>query len=370
MRREVVEGRAQLFVVRPKVRRQWRRNAQDDDVGVRHRLRRVTMDGERAGIDGLQQGLLASGLVEGHLAELDLASARGIHVDAHDPEAGPGERDGQGKPYASDSHDREGRLLVGDLLGERHGPCSWSGTCGRRRSGALRIRAAAPARPTPRARAVTLAEKIADKKATLAIVGIGRVGLPLAIAFAGAGLRVMGIDVDPSRRRAIELGKMPFDEPGGEQALLEAINAGTLTVHGDPAEAVPNADVIILCVPTPLAADLRADYEQLRSALDDLAPHLRPGQLLVLRSTVSPGTLLKVVHPHLMQRVPGVADLLLLAACPERIAEGKALHELRELPEIVGGKDPESTDAAAALFGTLDPNKVLHLTDPTSAELA
>src|SRR6266545_3264477 len=132
MRREVVEGRAQLFVVRPKVRRQWRRNAQDDDVGVRHRLRRVTMDGERAGIDGLQQGLLASGLVEGHLAELDRASARGIHVDAHDPEAGPGERDGQGKPHASDSHDRKGRLLVGDLLGERHGPCSWRGTCGRR----------------------------------------------------------------------------------------------------------------------------------------------------------------------------------------------------------------------------------------------
>ncbi|MGH2579957.1 MAG: NAD(P)-binding domain-containing protein, partial [Actinomycetota bacterium] len=141
---------------------------------------------------------------------------------------------------------------------------------------------------------MTLAEKIADKKATLAIVGIGRVGLPLAIAFAGAGLRVMGIDVDPSRRREIELGKMPFDEPGGDQALLEAVNAGTLTVHCDPAEAVPNADVIILCVPTPLAADLRADYEQLRSALDDLAPYLRSGQLLVLRSTVSPGTLLKV----------------------------------------------------------------------------
>jgi UDP-N-acetyl-D-mannosaminuronic acid dehydrogenase len=217
---------------------------------------------------------------------------------------------------------------------------------------------------------VTLAEKIADKRATLAIVGMGRVGLPLAIAFAGAGLRVMGIDVDPSRRREIELGKMPFDEPGGEQALLEAVNAGSLTVHGEPVEAVPHADVIILCVPTPLAADLRADYEQLRSALDDLAPHLRPGQLLVLRSTVSPGTLLKVVLPHLMQRVPDVADRLLLAACPERIAEGKALRELRELPEIVGGKDPESTDAAAALFRALDPNKVLHLTDPTSAELA
>jgi UDP-N-acetyl-D-mannosaminuronic acid dehydrogenase len=217
---------------------------------------------------------------------------------------------------------------------------------------------------------VTLPEKIADRKATLAIVGMGRVGLPLAIAFAGAGLRVMGIDVDPSRRREIELGKMPFHEPGCEQALIEVVNAGTLTVHAEPGEAVPKANIIILCVPTPLAADLRADYGQLRGALDDLAPHLQPGQLLILRSTVSPGTLLKVVLPHFRECIPDIADRLLLAACPERIAEGKAMEELEELPEVIGGNDPDSTDAAAALFRALNPNKKLHLTDPTSAELA
>jgi UDP-N-acetyl-D-mannosaminuronic acid dehydrogenase len=217
---------------------------------------------------------------------------------------------------------------------------------------------------------VTLVERIAERKATVAIIGMGRVGLPLGIAFARAGLRVMGVDTDPARRRDIELGKMPFQEFGSERPLLEAVNSGGLTVHGDPAEAVPFADVILLCVATPLAADLRADYGQLRAALDDLAPHLQPGQLVVLRSTVSPGTLLKVVLPHLREQVPDVADSLLLAACPERIAEGKAMKELEELPEIVGGKDSESTEAAAALFRSLNPNKVLHLTDPTSAELA
>jgi UDP-N-acetyl-D-mannosaminuronic acid dehydrogenase len=217
---------------------------------------------------------------------------------------------------------------------------------------------------------MTLVERIAERQATVAIVGMGRVGLPLAIAFARAGLRVMGIDVDASRRREIELGKMPFNEPGTDQALLEAVNAGILTVHGEPAQAVPHADVIVLCVPTPLASDLRADYGQLRTALDDLAPHLLAGQLLILRSTVSPGTLLKVVLPHLVEHIPEVASRLLLAACPERIAEGKAMKELAELPEIIGGKDPESTKATAALFGTLNQNKRLHLTDPTSAELA
>ncbi|MDP9235065.1 MAG: nucleotide sugar dehydrogenase [Actinomycetota bacterium] len=217
---------------------------------------------------------------------------------------------------------------------------------------------------------MTLADRIRGRTAPVAIVGMGRVGLPLGIAFARVGHRIMGIDTDPTRRREIELGKMPFHEPGCEQALLEAVEDGTLTVHGDPGEVVPGADIIVLCVPTPLAADLRADYGELRGALDDLAPSLRPGQLLILRSTVSPGTLLKVVLPHIIERIPDVAERLLLAACPERIAEGKAIQELEELPEIVGGKDPESTEAAAALFQTLNPNKKLHLTDPTSAELA
>lgn len=223
---------------------------------------------------------------------------------------------------------------------------------------------------TPTEDAPSLAQKIASKEARIAVVGLGRVGLPLSIAFAHAGLRVMGIDVDPARRREIELGKMPFNEPGNDQALLDAVNESMLTAHGEAADVVPNADVVILCLATPLAADLRADYRQLRSALDDLAPHLKPGQLLILRSTVSPGTLLKIVLPHIRKHVPDVADRLLLAACPERIAEGKATEELRELPEIIGGKDDASTAAAAALFATLNPNKKLHLTDVTSAELA
>jgi UDP-N-acetyl-D-mannosaminuronic acid dehydrogenase len=217
---------------------------------------------------------------------------------------------------------------------------------------------------------MTLAERIARGEASVAIIGMGRVGLPLGIAFARAGLRVRGVDADPSRCREIELGKMPFHEPGSEQPLLDAVNTGALTVHQDPADAVPQADAIILCVPTPLAADLRADYGQLRAALDDLAPHLHPGQLLILRSTVSPGTLLKVVLPHLKEQVPDVADRLLLAACPERIAEGQAMEELSDLPEIVGGMDAESTEAASALFLMLNPRKKLHRTDPTSAELA
>jgi UDP-N-acetyl-D-mannosaminuronic acid dehydrogenase len=213
-------------------------------------------------------------------------------------------------------------------------------------------------------------ERIKDRSATVAIVGMGHVGLPLAIAFAQAGLRVIGLEDDEARRRSIELGKLPFQEPGAEQPLLDAVETGRLSVVDDPAVAIPPADVVILSVGTPLAADLRADYGQLRRALATLTPHLRSGQLVVQRSTVSPGTLLKVVLPFLRQTAPNVTGDLMLAACPERIAEGKAMQELASLPEIVGGIDESSSDAAAELFRILGPEKQIHLTDPTSAELA
>jgi UDP-N-acetyl-D-mannosaminuronic acid dehydrogenase len=217
---------------------------------------------------------------------------------------------------------------------------------------------------------MNLIERIRARASTIAIVGMGRVGLPLGIAFARAGFRVMGLETDATRRQEIELGKMPFHEPGSEQPLLEVIQSGVLSVHEDPGEVVPHADVLFLCLATPLNADLRANYGQLRSALSRLAPHLKAGQLVILRSTVSPGTLVKVIRPHLRELAPDIADDVLLAACPERIAEGKAMEEIFQLPEIIGGIDQESTAAAAALFQTLNPRKHLHLTDPTSAELA
>jgi len=216
---------------------------------------------------------------------------------------------------------------------------------------------------------MTLKERIGRRQATIAIVGMGRVGLPLGIALAGAGLRVMGLETDAARRQEIELGKMPFHEPGSEQSLSEVVESGALTVHEDPAEVVAGSDVIVLCVATPLTPDLRANYGQLRSALSHLAPHLRAGQLLILRSTVSPGTLVKVVLPYLRELTPDVADRMLVAACPERIAEGKAMEELLSLPEIIGGIDEDSAQAAAALFHVLNPEKRMHMTDPTSAEL-
>jgi UDP-N-acetyl-D-mannosaminuronic acid dehydrogenase len=217
---------------------------------------------------------------------------------------------------------------------------------------------------------VNLAERVRRRRATVAVVGLGRVGLPLGIALADAGLNVGGVEVDDQRRRTIELGKMPFHEPGADELLRRVVAEERFTVSASPGGVVDSADVVILCVGTPLGTDLRADYGQLRRALDVLTPYLLPGQLLIQRSTVSPGTLQKVVRPFLDQRRPDLAGTLLLAACPERIAEGRALSEIRTLPEIVGTTDEESGAAASAVFEALDARKVIHRTDPTSAELA
>ena len=215
-----------------------------------------------------------------------------------------------------------------------------------------------------------LVDRIEAGEAVVGIVGMGHVGLPLALSLAARGMAVRGMETDHDRRRSIELGKMPFQEPGADEALQDVVASGRLTVHADPEPVVSAADVILLCVGTPLSSDLRPAYSQLRGALEQVAPHLRRGQLLIQRSTVSPGTLQKVVQTYLREQRPDVAEDVLLAACPERIAEGKAMEELASLPEIVGAMNEASADAASALFRVLSPKKEIHVTDPTSAELA
>jgi UDP-N-acetyl-D-mannosaminuronic acid dehydrogenase len=206
---------------------------------------------------------------------------------------------------------------------------------------------------------------------TLAVVGIGRVGLPLAISFAESGLRVFGLDRNPDHVRRVNRGELPFIEHGAEEVLKRVCGDGTFRATTNPEEAISDADAVIVTVGTPLGSDLRADTSQVESALSEISPYLAAGSLIVMRSTLSPGTTDRTVVPTL-ERLTGfqLGHNLLVAFCPERIAEGKAMEELRTLPEIVGGVDQRSGDAAEALFRTLDPGKIIQRTDALSAELA
>lgn len=194
------------------------------------------------------------------------------------------------------------------------------------------------------------------------IIGTGRVGLPLGLSLIDAGLDVVGVDRDPAIRRTVNAGEMPFAEPGYD-AL---INARRLMVHDGPAVAADSA-AIVITVGTPLRNHIESDLRQIDAVLDGLAPHLRAGQLVCLRSTVAPRTTRYVAKRLAALTGLRIGDELRLAFCPERIAEGRARTELRTLPQIVGADDPASAEAAEALFAHLAP-EVLHA-DSVSAEL-
>jgi UDP-N-acetyl-D-mannosaminuronic acid dehydrogenase len=190
---------------------------------------------------------------------------------------------------------------------------------------------------------------MSDPSPDVAIVGLGRVGLPLALSFADRGLRVLGIDRDAERLGAVAAGRMPFQEDGGEQLIGRVHASGRLTTSSHVAEAA-QADAIVLTLGTPSFSHIEIDMRDIRSALDDLLPHLSPGQLIVLRSTVAPGTTEFVAGYLERRRGLRAGEDVHVAHVPERIAAGRFLAEIDTLPCIVGGVGDGSGERAAQLF--------------------
>ncbi|PCI38939.1 MAG: nucleotide sugar dehydrogenase [Elusimicrobia bacterium] len=183
------------------------------------------------------------------------------------------------------------------------------------------------------------------------IVGTGRVGLPLALSFIESGSKVTGVDIDENLRNAVNNGTMPFHEPGYETLIASK----QLVVHESPNEVVPKSAVLVITVGTPLHNHIETDLSQIQNVLEELGPHIREGQLIILRSTVAPGTTSYVKKWLERNTSFKVGENLLLSFCPERTAEGVAHKELRSLPQICGAEDTASRDAAGELFAKLAP---------------
>jgi UDP-N-acetyl-D-mannosaminuronic acid dehydrogenase len=193
------------------------------------------------------------------------------------------------------------------------------------------------------------------------IGGCGHVGLPLGLAFADAGLSVALYDVNKDAVANIEAGRLPFNEPGMEDVLPRVL--GRSLVASADASIVSTAETLVVVVGTPVGGHLSPDPEAVPRAIEALAEHLVPGQLLVLRSTVYPGVTALV--EKLIGRLGIGVDV---AFCPERIAEGKAMVELRELPQIVSGRTETAADRAEKVFRKLTDQVIRVL--PEEAELA
>jgi UDP-N-acetyl-D-mannosaminuronic acid dehydrogenase len=202
----------------------------------------------------------------------------------------------------------------------------------------------------------------------VAVIGLGRVGLPLALSFAGHGIRTLGIDNDRRIIDSLTAGKMPFEE-SGTQELLEQVTAGGRLELADRAAEAARARDIILTIGTPSFSHIESDLSQVRAVIDDLLPHLAPGHGIHLRSTIAPGTTEYVAgYIAKRQRNLDVGTEVFVAHTPERIAAGKFLAEIGTLPCIIGGVGEASTDRAAEVFATFGAPIVR--TSPVEAELA
>jgi UDP-N-acetyl-D-mannosaminuronic acid dehydrogenase len=194
------------------------------------------------------------------------------------------------------------------------------------------------------------------------IGGCGHVGLPLAIAFASRGLSVGIYDVSEAAVALVNEGRLPFHEPGAGPLLEQARAQGRLEATTDAA-VVATARNVVVVIGTPVEEHLNPDPQAIPRALADCLPHLRDGQLLVLRSTVYPG-----VTALLERTLRELGVAVDVAFCPERIAEGSAMTELHALPQIVASRTETGRRRATELFTTLT-ESVVHL-EPEEAELA
>jgi len=201
----------------------------------------------------------------------------------------------------------------------------------------------------------------------IAIIGLGYVGLPLAIAFAEAGIQVEGIDVSEGRVRELNARHSPIDDISDER--LTAALAGNLSVV-DSADGHPGeADAAFVCVPTPITPTKDPDLAPVVGAAEYLAAHLRKGQLIVLQSTTFPGTTTGPFREVLERGGLRAGTDFDLAFAPERVNPGDPGSSGRSIPRLVGGTTPAATSRAAALLRHVN-DRVVELSSPDAAELA
>lgn len=211
-----------------------------------------------------------------------------------------------------------------------------------------------------------LLQKIADREARIGVVGLGYVGLPLAVEFAESGFRVTGVDVDADKVGRINCGCSYIDDISSERVgrLVETGNLGATSCYSD----LQDLDAISICVPTPLRKTRDPDMSYIIQATRSIAAIRRPGMLIVLESTTYPGTTEEVILPEMVGSDLTVGEDIFIAYSPERIDPGNTKFNVRNTPKVVGGITAACTDVATALYlAAVD--QVIAVSSPTAAEM-
>jgi UDP-N-acetyl-D-glucosamine dehydrogenase len=212
--------------------------------------------------------------------------------------------------------------------------------------------------------AAELIRRIRNKEATIGVIGLGYVGLPICLAAAEAGLKVLGFDIDPAKSHAILRRESYLRHiPGARIACL--VECGLLSATADFAR-LSEPDAVLICVPTPLTAHLEPDLSFVVSSGRTVAQHLRRGQLIILESTTYPGTTMEVLRPILEADGFKCDRDFFLAFSPEREDPGNLEFSTSRIPKVIGADAPVALEAAMALYGHFVTSTVAVLSSATA----
>jgi UDP-N-acetyl-D-glucosamine dehydrogenase len=199
--------------------------------------------------------------------------------------------------------------------------------------------------------AAELRQRIQARSATVGVIGLGYVGLPLAVAFAEAGFAVIGVDADGHRVERLSRGSSPIEDVP-DAALVRLLRDKRLVIRAT-AEALGEADAIVICVPTPLSKSREPDISHIVAAAGEVARILRPGQLVVLESTTYPGTTEEVLLPRFVGSGMAVGEQFFLAFSPERLDPGNRDWGLSRIPKVVGGVTTSCCELGSVLYAQI-----------------
>jgi len=209
-------------------------------------------------------------------------------------------------------------------------------------------------------------ERVEKKDIRIGLLGLGYVGLPMAVEAAAAGFSVTGLDLSQAKVDGINAGRSHIKDVSDEQ-LITQIKAGRLKATTD-FDAIRELDAVIIAVPTPLDEHLNPDLSYVESAAEMILPRLKAGQLVALKSTTYPGTTEDVLRPILERSGLKAEEDFLLAYAPERVDPGNPTYNTKNTPKVVGGVGPKSLEAAATLFGAIV-DEVVPVSSCAAAEL-
>ncbi len=193
-----------------------------------------------------------------------------------------------------------------------------------------------------------LKAKVDSGKAWVGIIGLGYVGLPLAVEFAHAGFKVVGVDVDKAKVTGLNKGRSHIEDVPSS-VVMEMVRSGKFTARSE-FKGCGRMDAIFIAVPTPLRKTRDPDISYIVAAVDQIARELRPGQLIVLESTTYPGTTEEIMRPRLEAKGLKVGKDFFLAFSPERVDPGNKVYDTKNTPKVVGGTTPSCTRAASMFY--------------------